>query len=93
MVRRFCVLVLQQAKKMAPKKYRRSTVLLYSMDTIQVKTRVKLVPHGTYGEFSTHLLHMYHTFVFPPTLQQKAQPQKFRQQNLDDWNLPHPPKI
>ncbi len=38
MVRRFCVLVLQQAKEKAPKKYRRSTVLFYCMDTIQVKT-------------------------------------------------------
>ncbi len=38
MVRGFCVLVLQQAKKKALKKYRRSTVLFYGMDTIQVKT-------------------------------------------------------
>jgi hypothetical protein len=37
MVQRFCVLVLQQAKKKALKKYCRSTVLFYGMDTIRVK--------------------------------------------------------
>ncbi len=37
MVWRSYVLVLQQAKKKAPKKYRRSTVLFYGMDTIRVK--------------------------------------------------------
>ncbi len=40
---RCCLCPLQQGSFKAPKKYRRSTVLLYGMDTGQVETRLKLV--------------------------------------------------